>query len=364
VLFERVQAFLGFRDFSALIRSSFRVTPDFTPGDPPTEAVSRSKLTSCLPLTSILLVLTGLSFAQTAERNSRPTTSAPAQHALELAKSGHCGEAMPLLKRMLSETREKQVRRQAGLAGLRCAMVSNQFDLAEDFLRILNREFPDDPEALYAVIHAYSDLATWASERLATRAPNSAQALELRAESLEGEGKWQQAAEEYQKIIQQNPRLPGIHFRFGRLLLSEPNPPADVAEQAKKEFQQELEIDPTNAGAEYVLGELARQAQQWDEAAQHFSRAAKLDAGFGDAFLGWGVTLVSTKKFSEAVAPLEVAVKLEPKNPAAHYNLAIAYTRSGRKQEGEREFAIHREMVEKQPAEKNQPSAEPAASPQ
>ena len=32
-----------------------------------------------------------------------------------------------------------------------------------------------------------------------------------------------------------------------------------MAENAKHEFQKELEIDPENAGAEYVLGELARQ---------------------------------------------------------------------------------------------------------
>lgn len=196
------------------------------------------------------------------------------------------------------------------------------------------------------------------------KAPNSAQAYELNAESLEMQGKWDQASKEYQKVLQENPRLPGIHFRIGRLLLSAPNPPADVAEQAKKEFQQELEIDPSNAGAEYVLGELAREAQQWDDAVKHFTRAAKLEPGFGDAYLGWGEALVSTKKFSEAVPPLETAVKLEPQNPAAHYNLAIAYSRTGRKQEGDREFAIHRDMIQKNPPEEKTPQGDPAPSPQ
>lgn len=303
--------------------------------------------------------------APIAEANAQANASPDAgHHALELAKSGHCSQAVPLLRRGVSENRNKDFQRNAALAGLRCAMVTNQFDAAQDFLRTLSREFPDDPEVLYAVVHAYSDLTTWASEQLATRAPNSPQARELKAEALESQGKWEQAKQEYEKVLAQNSRLPGIHFRIGRLFLSEPNPPADVAERAKREFQQELEIDPSNAGAEYVLGELARQAQQWDEAVQHFSRAAKLDSGFGDAFLGWGVSLVSTKRFSEAVAPLEVAVKLEPRNPAAHYNLAIAYTRAGRKQDGEREFAIHREMVQKQPAEGKQPPGEPAANPE
>ncbi len=77
-----------------------------------------------------------------------------------------------------------------------------------------------------------------------------------------------------------------------------------------------------------------------------------------------GGTLVSEKKFLEAVGPLESAVKLEPANPAAHYNLATAYTRSGRKQEGEKEFAIHREMVQKNRAAGEEPQAQPPATPQ
>ena len=136
------------------------------------------------------------------------------------------------------------------------------------------------------------------------RAPNSHQARELNAESLELQGKWDQAASEYQKILEQNPRIPGIHFRVARLLLSKPNPSPTVAEDAKRELKQEIEIDPNNAGAEYVLGELARQESQWPDAIAHFTRAAKLDTGFGDAYLGLGVCLLSAKQFSEAVAPL------------------------------------------------------------
>jgi tetratricopeptide (TPR) repeat protein len=320
---------------------------------------------SCLALASFVLFAFSAqqSLAQVAKSISTPDSSNAAHHALDLAKSGNCEQALPLLKKAVPQT-VKALKRDAGLAGIRCAMVGNQFDAAQEFLRMLNREFPNDPEVLYVSVHTYSDLATRASQALATAAPNSAQAHELNAESLEMEGKWDQAEKEYQAVVQQNPRLPGIHFRIGRLLLSEPNPPPDGAERAKKEFQEELEIDSSNAGAEYVLGELSRQAQQWDDAIQHFSRAAKLDPSFGDAFLGWGVTLVSEKKFPEAVGPLESAVKLEPANPTAHYNLATAYTRSGRKQEGEKEFAIHREMVQKNRAAGEEPQAQPPATPQ
>jgi len=299
------------------------------------------------------------SMAQAAKKAASSDLSSPVARALHLAASGKCKEPIQLLKRALPQTSDKDLKRSAGLDGVRCAMATNQFDAAEDFLRMLNREFPGDPEVLYTSVHTYSDLATRASQQLAISAPNSAQAHELNAESLEMQGKWDQAAKEYEAIARQNPRLPGLHFRVGRLLLSKPNPPADVSERAKKEFQQELEIDPNNAGAEYVLGELARQESEWSDAIKHFSRAAELDAGFGDAFLGLGSALLSAKRFAEAIPPLETAVRLEPKNPGAHYNLATALTRAGRKQDAEKEFAIHRQMTQKDGAGQEQQAAEP-----
>jgi len=305
-------------------------------------------LYSSLVSAFLFSVLLGSTTAQAQKRAQLSGSSQSGRKGVDLAKAGHCKEAIPFLKQEISlHTASKGLKREAGFVGVRCAMFADQPDAAIEFLRALNREFPHDPDVLYITVHTYSDLSTRASQELATTAPNSYQAHELNAESLELQGKWKDAEKEYKLVLQQNPRLPGIHFRLGRLLLSKPDPGPTVAEDAKKEFQQELEIDPNNAGSEYVLGELARQGQQWDEAIGHFSRAAKLDAGFGDAFLGLGASLMAAKKFSDAVSPLEVAVKLEPGNPAAHYNLAVAYTRSGRKQDGEKEFAVHRQMMQK-----------------
>jgi len=271
------------------------------------------------------------------------------QKGLNLAKSGHCAEALPLLRKGAAHVEDKAQKREAGLAGVRCALFTDQPEAVTEFLKSLNRDFPRDPEVLYVSVHAYSDLSTRAAQELARFAPGSYSAHELNAESLELQGKWDDAAKEYQQILKQNPDLPGIHFRMGRLLLSKPNPPADVAAQARKEFEQELKIDPSNAEAEFILGELARQEQQWDDAVKHFSRASQLDAGFGDAFLGLGASLIATKKFAEAVPPLEAAVKLQPTNPIAHYNLATAYSRTGKKAEADKEFAIHRQMTQKEP---------------
>ena len=283
--------------------------------------------------------------------------SATARKAVELAKTGHCKEALPPLKKAGAQVADRDLKREAGFAGVRCAMFVDQPDAALDFLRLLNHEFPDDPDVLYLTVHTYSDLSTRASAELAQIAPNSYQALELNAEALEVQGKWDEAAKAYQQILQQSPNLAGLHYRLGRILVSKPGFGPEAAEQAKQEFEKELRIDPSNAGAEYVLGELAKQKEQWDEAMLHFSRATKLDPGFGDAFVGLGGCLVSTKRFSEAIQPLENAVQLQPENPAAHYLLAIAYDRTGRKQDSAKEFSIQRRLTQKGAAGEDNPQS-------
>jgi tetratricopeptide (TPR) repeat protein len=300
--------------------------------------------------TSILALLLSAFLVRSSAHNSNPppaeTPEAAEHRGLALVQSGHCREALSILKKAVPHLTDKDLQREAGFAEVRCAMALDQRDTAVDALRTLSREFPHDPEVLYITVHTYSDISSRTAQQLAAASPDSPSAHQLLAESFEMQGKWDEAAREYRAILKAAPQSPGIHFRLGRLLLSKPDPAATAVEEAKKEMELELVLDPTNSGAEYVLGELARQNQQWDDAVTHFSRAAKLDAGFSDAYLGLGTSLLQLKRFPEAVAALETAIKLEPRNPDAHYNLAMAYSRAGRKQDADKEFAIHRQMTQ------------------
>src|SRR5947209_8658874 len=287
----------------------------------------------------LVLFIMLLVVAECSGQAAKPA-SLTAQHAIKLAQNGRCEEAVPALKRASQITIDKRIKRAAAFAGVRCAMLIDQTGTAVDLLQMLNREFPHDPEVLFLSVHTYSDLSTKAAQKLAVTAPNSIDAHKLNAEALEAQGKWDAAEKEYKAILAGSPQQPGIHFLLGRLLLSKPDAGPTPGEYARKEFQEELKIDPSNAGAEYVLGEMARQDSQWPEAIQHFSRATELDAGFGDAFLGLGSSLLSAKRFTDAIPPLETAVKLEPRNPATHYSLATALTRAGRKEAADKEFAI------------------------
>jgi tetratricopeptide (TPR) repeat protein len=272
------------------------------------------------------------------------------EKALALAEQGHCRESISALKRALNSQISSETRKRAGVAGLRCALSLDDRESAADFIRLLNKQFGRDPDVLFILVHAYSDLSTRTSQDLGRTAPQSLAAHKLNAEALEMQGRWEPAQLEYEGILAKDPNAVGIHFLLGRSLLSQPNITPEIAERAKQEFLKEIQLDPKNAGALYILGELARRAEDWDDAIARFSQAANLDSNFAEAYLGWGSCLVAVKKFAEAVPPLRTAERLQPDNPAVHYNLAVALSRTGNNEEAQKEFAIHRQLTEKSAA--------------
>ena len=264
--------------------------------------------------------------------------------ALTLAAKGRCREALPRLQNETSRTSDKALKYKLAMATGRCAMSLGQTETAVHALLFLKKEFPADPEVLYTATHFFSELASQSSQELATAAPTSAQAQQLEAEAFESQGQLDKAAAQYRRILEQNPKQPGIHYRLGRLLLAKS--PADEA-GAQSEFEEELKLDPGNAPAEFMLGETARQAGQWEEAAQRFSRVVKLDESFAEAYLALGMTLNSAGEFSHSIGPLQEYVRLLPGDPAGHYQLATAYARTGRKQDADHEMSLQREAMEK-----------------
>lgn len=273
------------------------------------------------------------------------SAEAQVNRAVELAEHGHCKEALPAL-------RTAPVTQRVGVAGVRCAMTLNLPSEAAQFLDKMLRAFPHDPAVLYLAAHVYSDLSTRASQELMMTNPGSIEVHQLNAEALETGGDWQHALEEYRAVAARDPNRVGIHFRIARLILSQPKTDTTFPD-ATRELEAELKIDPNNAGAEYVLGEIARQQEQWPESISHFQKATQLDVGFADAFTGLGRALLSAGRTEDAVAPLQRAAQLDPRNPTTHYYAAIALTRVGRKADSDRETKLFNEATARAQQNKN-----------
>lgn len=295
-------------------------------------------------LVLLAAALSGLSSSAQHTSSASPATTVSPEHAIDMANQGHCRESVSALERALASQVPAETRKQAGVVGIRCSLAIDDRPAALNFIRLLSKDFGHDPDVLYVIVHAYSDLSTRTALDLARGSPQSTAAHKLNAEALEEQGKWEPAELEYQEILKKDPNSPGIHFLIGRLLLSRPDAGTDAPARAKEEFLKELQIDPGNADAAYVLGVLAQRSQDYDEAIARFSQAAKLNQNFAEAYLGWGAALIGEKKYEEAIPPLKHAELLTPRNPDIHNALATALVRTGNKTEAEKEFAILRSL--------------------
>jgi len=273
--------------------------------------------------------------AQAAAHSSTITV----EQAIDLAHSGRCSEAMPSLRRLIPQAKDKSVKYNAQISLVRCAMALDQEQTAADTLLQLKRDEPRNPEVLYLATHYFSELGMRSARQLQAQAPGSYQVRRLEAEALESQAKGDEAAAIYRKILEENAKIPGIHYRLGQIALDRAGSSGST-DDARREFQSEIEVDPSNASAQFVLGELARRAGEWNEAITRFSQAAKLDAGFSEAYLALGMSLAASGQFAKAIAPLETYARQQPDDPAGNYQLALAYSRTGNKDGAAREMAL------------------------
>jgi len=105
-----------------------------------------------------------------------------------------------------------ETRKRAGVAGLRCSLTLDDRDSTVDFIRMLNKQFAGDPDVLFVLVHAYSDLSTRTAQDLGRTAPQSIAAHKLNAEALEMQGKWEPAQLEYEGMIEKEPNAPAFTF--------------------------------------------------------------------------------------------------------------------------------------------------------
>ena len=142
--------------------------------------------------------------------------------------------------------------------------------------------------------------------RLATVAPDSVWLHQAAGEANESQGLYDAAIREYRQVLTAAPRRPGIHFRIGRVLLQRSKGDASSAEmpgdagEARKEFEAELALDPTNANAAYELAEMQRKAGELEPARTLFEQALSHYPTFEQALVGLGRTLVALGRPAEA----------------------------------------------------------------
>ena len=262
---------------------------------------------------------------------------------MSLARVGRYREATPLLEKGFQSPLNDEWKLEAGLLlGDACQRANNSKCLQE-VVTELERFYPTNIEVLYFSYRMHATLGARAVAGLVKSAPDSARLHQLTGEFLEGEADFGGAVAQYRKALEIEPRLPGGHRALGVALMNHSTDNA-TRREAEDHFSQELSNNPSDAAAEYQLGELFWLRDQPKDALGHFTRALQLQPSFPDALIAAGKAQIALGQPAQAITLLEKAVALDPANDVARYRLAKAYQGSGNRQAAEREFAEFRRL--------------------
>ena len=267
--------------------------------------------------------------------------------ALARAATGGCDSAANDLTAVYGG-QNADLRRLAGLALAQCHMAHNRLDAALPIVLDLEKQFPADADVLYeaAKLHmkAWNDVVF----QMFQKTPASYRVNQISADIFEVQGRYGDAVAEYRKAIQKNPAAVNLHFRLARALLMQSHTP-ELMDQAVKEFEAELKLNPNDAVAEYEIGQILIAENKPQDAAPRFERALALSPDFAEALLAVARMRTDAKRNDEAIQLLERAVRLQPENESAHYNLMLAYRNAGRTEDALREKAVI-DKLERPPA--------------
>jgi tetratricopeptide (TPR) repeat protein len=261
--------------------------------------------------------------------------------AMSLSELGRYSEALPGLEKGFHQSTDPAVRRMCGLQLARAYTDLQRDSKAVQVALELNRLYPEDAEVLYQTGKVYGNLAYLTMHKLAQVAPESVWRHEAAAEAFESQGANESAIPEYREVLALDPHRPGIHYRLGRTLLArsvKTKSEKDAAEAAK-EFEQELQQEPSNANAAYELAEIHRNAGELDDAQKFFEMALKYYPNFEEAHLGLASVLMFAHKPELALPHLQKAIALNAKNEVSWYRLVQVQRALGNVREQQKALA-------------------------
>lgn len=268
---------------------------------------------------------------------------------MALAELGRFAEALPGLEKGFRQSADAEIKRMCGLQLERAYTGLKRDSKAVEVAMELNRLYPDDPEILYQTGKIYGNFAFLTMQKLAQVAPSSVWRHLAAAEADESQGSYSLAITEYRQVLALEPDRPGVHYRLGRTLLARSHQGAyaqDMAEAAK-EFEHELQRDPTNANAAYELGEIRRKGGQFDEAQKLLEAALENYPNFEEAHLGLASVLLSLQKPELALPHLQKAIELNAQNEVAWYRLGQVRKALGNTAEQQKALAEYRRLHDK-----------------
>ena len=250
-------------------------------------------------------------------------------------RTGDTANARTHLEASFAAVDEAKLKVQVGMELVELYTATQDLAKASSVVNTMREADPTNPAVLYAAYRVYSDLAGEAMLSLALAAPDSAQMHLVMAHEEVKQGNDAGARVQYQKALEIDPKIPGIHFEMGELLGHSEDP--KIKAQAEPEYKAAIAENALDEKAVTRLGDLASRKGDSAQALKYYTTALHLQPDDAEAAFGLAKTLIAMNEQAKALPILERAVQLEPTNAAAHFRLSTLYREMGRTADSQRE---------------------------
>ena len=176
-------------------------------------------------------------------------------------------------------------------------------------------------------------------EQMRTTAPDAPHLHLLLAEKYAAAGATAKAFAELSQVVASKSNAPLVHYYAGLLYLK-----LDKRDDAVREFERELVLNPTDVQAKYTLGNLFLGNKNAERSLALIQEVVKMSPDHAEARYTLGKALLKKRDLAGAIENLERASSLEPDNPEFRYQLGQAYLAAGRKTEGKSQIEISNQL--------------------
>src|SRR5258708_545073 len=194
---------------------------------------------------------------------------------------------------------------------------------------------PDDaalyyPLALFLINQQKAGEADHFIQQMVARGGNSPQLHILMGRASYDQGDSDKALDELQSALRLDHAVLLAHFYSGVIYLK-----LGKFDEAKKEFEAELGLNPHDWQAKYDLGYVLLAGQELDRGIALMREVSLLKPELADAHYELGKALLQKGDIDKAIFSLEKAATLDPAKAHIHYQLGRAYLAAGRKSDGD-----------------------------
>lgn len=171
----------------------------------------------------------------------------------------------------------------------------------------------------HELLHAGKiELAIEKLQQIVAKSPNHVASRVFLGEALQHQGKLKAAIASYQEALKIKPDYPDALVHLGTAYIAQQR-----IDDAIAQFDEAVRIDPESSAAHYNLGLALAQLGRLDEAVAHFRDAIRHDEGFADVHTALGNALIAMQQADEAIASFKQELKIAPHAVDARINLAV-----------------------------------------